>query len=522
MGVFPSLNDRNKADRLIVVLGDQLDPTIGPVATATDDDVVLMMEVDEESTHVPSHKQRTALFLSAMRHFAVDQAERGRRVRYVELTDPHNTHSFEGEIGRAIDACRPESVHITHPGDWRVMKKLESLEDALGIDLEIHADEHFLTPLDIFREWADGRKQWTMEYFYREQRKRLGVLMQDDGKTPVGERWNLDEDNRESFKKAPGPPKPYTPRSDAITEEVLDLVSRRFADNPGSLEGFRWCVTRDQARRALDDFIENRLGRFGPYEDAMWEGEPFLYHSLLSSAGNLKLLDPRECVRKAVDAYERGDAPLNSVEGFVRQWIGWREFIRGVYWVQGEDYPDRNGLDHEHDLPEFFWDADTDMNCMRDCLGQVRDHAYAHHIPRLMVMGNFAMLAGVHARKVADWYLAMFVDAVDWASNPNTIGMSQHADHGVVGTKPYAASGKYIGRMSNYCKGCRYDPREKTGETACPFNTLYWDFMLRHADRFRSNRRMAMMVKNAERMDGGVRVELTTRATELRGLWGIG
>jgi deoxyribodipyrimidine photolyase-related protein len=521
MGVFPALNDRNKTDRLIVVLGDQLDPSLPPVSTATDDDVVLMMEVDEESTHVPSHKQRTALFLSAMRHFAVEQAERGRRVRYVTLSDPHNTHAFRGEIERAIDACRPASVHVTHPGDWRVMRMFESLENELGIPVEIHDDEHFLTPLGTFRAWAEGRKQWTMEYFYREQRKRLGVLMKADGKTPVGDRWNFDEDNRETFKQAPRPPRPYTPRTDAITDEVLDLVARRFKDNPGTLDGFRWPVTRDHARRALDDFIANRLGLFGTYEDAMWEGEPFLYHSLLSAAGNLKLLDPRECVRKAVDAYESGDAPLNAVEGFVRQWIGWREFIRGVYWVQGADYPNRNGLDHSGSLPAFYWDADTDMNCMRDCLSQVRDHAFAHHIPRLMVMGNFAMLAGVHARAVADWYLAMFVDAVDWASNPNTIGMSQHADHGVVGTKPYAASGKYISRMSNYCKGCRYDPRERTGEAACPFNTLYWDFMLRHADRFRSNRRMAMMVKNAERIARDERVELTMRASELRDGWGV-
>jgi deoxyribodipyrimidine photolyase-related protein len=521
MPAFPALNDRNKAARLIVVLGDQLDPTIGPVADATDDDVVLMMEVDEESTHVPSHKQRTALFLSAMRHFAVDQRERGNRVRYVEITDSHNTHSFEGEIKRAVDACRPDSVHVTHPGDWRVMQKFEALEDELDIQVEIHPDEHFLAPLETFREWADGRKQWTMEYFYREQRKRLGILMQDDGKTPIEDRWNFDEDNRETFKQAPRPPKPYTPRADEITEEVLDLVARRFKDNPGRLDNFRWPVTREQARRALDDFVENRLKRFGPYEDAMWEGEPFLYHSLLSAAGNLKLLDPRECVRKAVGAYESGEAPLNSVEGFVRQWIGWREFIRGVYWVQGADYPNRNGLDHDGRLPGFYWDADTDMNCMRDCLSQVRDHAFAHHIPRLMVMGNFAMLAGVHAREVADWYLAMFVDAVDWASNPNTIGMSQHADHGVVGTKPYAASGKYIARMSNYCKGCKYDPRERSGDSACPFNTLYWDFLLRHADRFRSNNRMAMMIKNAERIKSDERVELTTRASELRDGWGV-
>jgi len=525
MPSFPSLNDRKTADRLIVVLGDQLDPTLPPVSTATDNDVILMMEVDEESTHVPSHKQRTALFLSAMRHFAIERAEAGDRVRYVTLTDPHNTHTFEGEIARAVDACRPNSIHVAHPGDWRVLKKLEQLEDDLDPKLQaglvIHEDEHFLTPLETFNEWADGRKQWTMEYFYREQRRRLGVLMQPNGKDPIGDRWNFDEDNREIFKRAPKPPRPYTPRTDDITDEVLDLVSRRFKDNPGSLDTFRWPVTRDQARRALDDFIANRLPRFGPYEDAMWEGEPFLYHSLLSAAGNLKLLDPRDCVRKAVAAYESGDAQLNSVEGFVRQWIGWREFIRSVYWHQGPGYPNRNGLGHQGTLPGFYWDADTDMACMRDCVGSVVDHAYAHHIPRLMVMGNLALLSGVHAREVADWYLAMFVDAVDWASNPNTIGMSQHADHGVVGTKPYAASGKYISRMSNYCKGCRYDPRERTGETACPFNTLYWDFMLRHADRFRGNRRMGMMIRNAERIKKDERVELTTRATELRESWGV-
>ena len=522
LDTFPALNDRGHARRMIVVFGDQLDPKAEPLREMDRErDIVLMMEVAEESTHVPSHLQRTVLFLSAMRHFAVDLSEKSVRVRYVRLDDAHNTHSFESEIERAARIHRPESIHCTHPGEWRVLRMIERVSASLGTTLEIHEDTHFFTPLSTFEAWASGRKSMVMEYFYREQRRRLGVLMQSDGKTPVGDRWNLDEDNRESFKRAPDVPSPYTPRRDAITDGVIELVSARFPDNPGSLDDFRWPVTRAQARRALDDFIEHRLGAFGPYEDAMWSGEPFLYHSALSAAGNLKLLDPRECVRKAIDAYESGRAPLNSVEGFVRQWIGWREFIRGIYWTQGEDYPNRNGLEHDGALPGLYWSGDTDMACMRDCIGGVLEHGYAHHIPRLMVMGNFAMLAGVHAREVADWYLGMFVDAVDWASNPNTIGMSQHADHGVIATKPYAASGKYISRMSNYCKGCRYDPRERTGESACPFNTLYWDFLIRHSDRFRSNRRMGMMIKNAERLSRDERVRITREGEAIRARLGV-
>ncbi|MEM0983277.1 MAG: cryptochrome/photolyase family protein [Planctomycetota bacterium] len=522
MTAFPALNDRKKARRLVVILGDQLDRRATVIQELDKSkDVVLFMEVDDEQTHVPSHKQRTALFLAAMRHFAVELADDCVRVRYVEITDSHNTHRFHGEIERAVKACKPDEIHITHPGEWRVYNEVKTWPDRFGIPVEIHDDTHFTCTLDEFETWAEGRKQLTMEYFYRERRKKLGVLVEKDGKSPEGGDWNYDKDNRETFKQTPKPPKPYTPRPDAITKEVLELVERRFPDHPGSLESFRWPVTPAEARRALDDFIENRLGKFGPYEDAMWTGEPFLYHSLLSTSGNLKLLDPMEAVRKAVDAYEAGRAPLNSVEGFVRQWIGWREFIRGVYWSQGEDYPDRNGLDADGDLPEFFWDADTDMACMKDCLGSVVDHAYAHHIPRLMVIGNFAMLAGVHARKVGDWYLAMFADAVDWASNPNTIGMSQHADHGVVGTKPYAASGKYISRMSNYCKDCRYSVSKKTGDDACPFNVFYWDFLIRHQDRFKGNNRMAMVLKNVDRMKDGDKTEITVSAKSLREKMGI-
>lgn len=522
MAAFPALNDTKTCRRLIVVFGDQLDASFGPLAELDKEkDAVLMIEADEEQTHVPSHKQRTALFLSAMRHFAVDLADRGARVRYITIDDRYNTHSFTGEVERAAKKLKPDEIHCVHPGEWRVLEMVESWEEKFGVPVEIHEDEHFLTTIDRFADWAEGRKELTMEYFYREQRRRLGVLIEKDGKSPAGGQWNFDKDNREAFKKTPRTPRPYTPRPDEITKEVIDLVGRRFEGNPGELESFRWPVTRAEARRALDDFVENRLHLFGKYEDAMWTGERYLYHSLLSSSGNLKLLDPRDCVRKAVEAYEAGDAPINAVEGFVRQWIGWREFIRGVYWTQGKDYPRRNGLKHDRELPGLYWSGETDMACMADCVGGVLETGFAHHIPRLMVMGNFAMLAGVRARNVADWYLGMFVDAVDWASNPNTIGMSQHADHGVVGTKPYAASGKYIKKMSNYCEGCRYNVNARTGEDACPFNTLYWDFLIRHHDRFKGNHRMAMILKNVERMKKEERVEITSSAEAVRKRIGI-
>ncbi len=523
MAAFPPLNDTRKARRLVVVFGDQLDGSFGPLAEIDKaKDAVLMMETDEEQSVVPSHRQRTALFFAAMRHFAVDLAETGHRVRYVTANDPYNTQRFDSEVRRAVGKLRPEEIHCVHPGDWRVLKMVQAWEGEFGIPVRVHEDAHFFTPLERFETWAKGRKQLTMEFFYREQRKRFGVLMEEDGKTPVGGGWNFDKDNRDAFKTTPNPPKPYTPRLTDITKEVLDLVASRYPDSHGSLDGFRWPVTRDQAGRALDDFVEHRLRLFGKYEDAMWTEQPFLYHSLLSSSGNLKLLDPRDCVEKAVGAYHAGKAPLNAVEGFVRQWLGWREFIRGVYWTQGDDYPNRNGLGQQGDLPGFYWTADTDMACMRDCVRSVLDHGFAHHIPRLMVMGNFAMLAGVHPRRVADWYLAMFVDAVDWASNPNTIGMSQHADHGVVGTKPYAASGKYISRMSNYCENCRYKLDARSGDDACPFNVFFWDFLFRHGERFKGNNRMAMMLKNADRIKNEERVEITASAAKLRKRFGVG
>ena len=518
---FPTMRVTGSVRRLVLVLGDQLDRSAAAFdGFDAERDALLMMEVEEESTHVPSHRQRTVLFLSAMRHFAIELADRGCRVQYVRLDDGHNTQSFDGEVRRQARRLEPETIVCTHPGEWRILQMMRTWSSELDIDVEILPDHHFLVQPEEFEAWADGRRSLVMEYFYREQRKKLGILVDDDGK-PEGGTWNYDAENRESFKSAPNIRRPYRAMPDAITREVIELIERRLPDLPGRLDTFGWPVTRAQARRALKDFIEHRLASFGKYEDAMWTDETTVYHSRLSAALNLKLLSPMECVEAALEAYRMGEAPLNAVEGFVRQLIGWREFIRGVYWHEGPDYAERNALDHEGLLPEFYWTGDTDMACMGQSIGQVLDEAYGHHIQRLMVTGNFALLCGVHPRTVSDWYLGMYVDAIDWVTLPNTLGMAMHADGGVVGTKPYAASGKYISRMSNYCGDCRYDVKLRTGDKACPFNTLYWDFLIRHRERFRKNNRMAMILKNVDRLNREQRTEITVSATSLRTKLGV-
>ncbi len=512
---------RARPEHLLLVFGDQLSDRLESFDHVEPGrDVILMAEVADEATHVASHRQRTTLFLSAMRHFALELQDKGHRVRYVRLDDPHNSGSLDGELRRAADMLRPRQIHVTHPGEHRVMAMVDAWRRDLDADVVIHPDTHFFTTPDEFSAWAEGRKQLILEYFYRERRKAQRVLLTSEGK-PVGGEWNYDKQNRKAFKATPRPRDPYLPRPDGITQEVMDLVERRFPDAPGRMSHFHWPVTRREARRALRDFIEHRLPRFGDYQDAMWTEQAWLYHSRLSAAINLHLLDPGEAVDAALDAYEAGDAPLNCVEGFVRQLVGWREFIRGVYWHEGPGYPDRNALGHNGDLPGLYWSGETDMRCMAECVGQVLDHGYGHHIQRLMVTGNFALIAGVEPRKVSDWYLGMYVDAVDWVTAPNTVGMALHADGGVVGTKPYAASGRYIQRMSNYCEHCRFDPGVRTGDDACPFSTFYWDFLIRHEDRFGSNNRMAMIMKNLDRLSAAERRDVRKHAQTLRERLGI-
>jgi deoxyribodipyrimidine photolyase-related protein len=506
---------------LVLVLGDQLDLA----ASAFDDfdplqDQVWMAEVVQESTHVWSSQPRTALFLAAMRHFEQALREAGRPVHYTRLDAPDNHGTLADQLQADIERLQPSHLVMTAPGDWRVLQAIKQVAHAAGLPLDIRDDRHFYGTVRDFAAWAQGRKGLRMEYFYRDQRQRHGVLMstQDGKPTPVGGQWNFDAENRQAFgAKGPGEVPPRSSfEPDALTREVLTLVRTRFADHPGSLDSFAWPVTRAQALQALDSFIRERLPLFGRYQDAMWPGEPWLYHAHLSAALNLKLLNPREVVDAAVAAFEAGSAPLASVEGFVRQILGWREYVRGVYWTQMPAYAERNALDAQEDLPAWYWTGQTDMACLRDAIGQTLKHGYAHHIQRLMVTGLFPLLLGVQPQQVHAWYLAVYVDAVEWVELPNTLGMSQYADGGVMASKPYVASGSYIARMGPYCKGCRYDPAQRTGEKACPFTTLYWDFLARHEATLARNPRMALQVKNLARLDPAERAAVAQRAAAIR------
>ena len=502
---------------LVVVLGDQLDLE----AAAFDgfdpaQDAVWMAEVDEESTHVWSSKQRIALFLAAMRHFAQALQYAGRPLHYRLLDDPGNLGSLAAELQATLAKLAPQRVVMTAPGDWRVWQSLNAVVEGAGLALEIREDRHFFSTVREFAAHAEGRKSLRLEYFYRELRQRHDVLMHEG--QPIGGQWNFDADNREAF--GPEGPGPVPPRAtfepDALTREVMALVETRFAQHPGTLASFAWPVTRDQALHALHLFIEQRLPLFGRYEDAMWPGEPWLYHSQLSAALNLKLLTAREVVQAAEAAYRTGKVPLESAEGFIRQVLGWREFVRGIYWTQMPGYVERNALDARQDLPAWYWTGHTDMACLRDAITQTLAHGYAHHIQRLMVTGLFALLLGVRPQQVHAWYLAVYVDAVEWVELPNTLGMSQYGDGGLLASKPYVATGRYIQRMGGPCAGCRYDPAQRTGDRACPYTTLYWDFLMRHEELLARNARMALQVKNVARLSPAEREAVAQRADAIR------
>jgi len=502
---------------LVIVLGDQLSED----ASALQDfdpaqDVVWMAEVREESTHVWSAKQRIAVFLSAMRHFAEALRARGFPLHYTRLDDAGNLGTLRHELARAIALHQPRQLLLTAPGDWRVLQGLRDTAAQLGVPLQLLDDTHFFSTVREFAAHAKGRKQLRLEYWYRELRRQHNILM--DGDQPVGGQWNFDADNRESFGKAGPPadlPAPQRVAPDAITQDVIALVNMRFKEHPGSLESFGWPVTRNGALRALGDFIERRLPLFGQFEDAMWSGEPWLYHSQLSCALNLKLLGVREVVQAAEAAHRSGHAPLAAVEGFIRQILGWREYVRGIYWTQMPDYLERNALNAQADLPAWYWTGDTEMACLKDALTQTLEHGYAHHIQRLMVTGLYALLLGVKPQSVHRWYLSVYVDAVEWVELPNTLGMGQFGDGGLMASKPYVATGKYIQRMSNHCKGCRFDPALSTGPRACPFTTLYWDFLMRHEDLLKGNPRMAMQLKNLSRLDSTAREAIAQQASAL-------
>lgn len=482
--------------RLVLVLGDQLTEEIAALQEADrETDTVVMAEVADETSYVPHHNKKIAFLFAAMRKFAKRLRASGWTVRYTKLEDPGNSNSIRGELLRRATETGFSEVYATQPGEWRLIQLLEELP------LEVHQfpDTRFFCSVQDFGLWAEGRKQLRMENFYRHMRRKTGILM--DGREPVGGKWNFDHDNR---KPAPDDveysgPMQFAP--DNTVHEVLDLAEARFKGSFGTLSPFWFATDSSQARRALAHFIERSLPKFGDYQDAMLKDDKFLNHSVLSIYINAGLLDPHEVCSAAEAAYWSGKAPINSVEGFIRQILGWREYLRGIYYLEGPEYTRQNILRHDRDLPDFFWTADTDMACIKKTVEQTRDEAYAHHIQRLMVTGNFALLAGIDPFQVHEWYLAVYADAYEWVEAPNVIGMSQFADGGVVGSKPYVSSGAYIDRMSNYCASCTYSVKTKSGLGACPFNPLYWHFLNRHRDRFERNPRMANMYRTFDRMD---------------------
>lgn len=498
---------------LIPVLGDQLSHGLSSLAGQNKARcVILMVEVEDETSYVPHHKAKIAYILSAMRHHADDLRTAGWTVDYVSLDDPDNSGSFTGELARAIARHRPSSVCVTEAGEWRVKAMIDSWPDRFDVPVTILPDDRFLASHAEFETWAEGRKQLRMEFFYRDMRRKSGLLM--DGDNPESGQWNFDSENRKPAKRDLAMPKPLRFAPDKITQDVIAMVEARFPNNLGSTESFGFAVTRSGALTQQAYFLEYALPLFGDYQDAMLTGEPFLWHSILSPYINSGLLDPLELCREVEARYRAGKVPINAAEGFIRQIIGWREYVRGIYWLAGPDYVERNELGATRPLPSFYWTGETDMHCMSQAIGQTLDHAYAHHIQRLMVTGNFALISGVDPHEVHEWYLAVYADAYEWVELPNTLGMSQFADGGMLASKPYASSGAYINRMSDYCGSCRYDVKQRTGPKACPFNALYWDFIARNETKLRGNVRMAMPYKNWARMAETDKIALRASAKQ--------
>ncbi len=482
--------------RLILILGDQLSTGVAALREADkSSDIVVMAEVREEAGYVRHHPKKIAFLFAAMRKFAARLEDDGWTIAYTRYDDPENAGSIPGELLRRASETGASEVLATRPGEWRLI----ALLDEMPLPVTQLEDDRFVSTHKEFENWCEGRKELRMEWFYRDMRRKTGLLM--DGEKPEGGKWNFDTENRKSAPKDAHFSDPLRFEPDETVVEVLDLVEREFPDNFGTLRPFWFATDRDQALEQMAHWIEHELPTFGDYQDAMLTDQRFLSHSILSPYLNAGLLEPLEICQAVEKAWRDGHAPLNAAEGFIRQIIGWREYVRGIYFHEGPDYPRRNKLNQQRGLPDLFWGGETRMKCLSQAVEQTRDEAYAHHIQRLMITGNFALLAGVNPTEVHEWYLAVYADAYEWVEAPNTVGMSQYADGGIVGSKPYVSSGNYIDKMSDYCGGCAYKVKQKTGEDACPFNILYWHFLDRQRHRLEGNPRMAQMYRTWDRMD---------------------
>ncbi len=499
------------AKTLIPIFADQLSHNLSSLAVSDkDESIVLMMEVQNEASHIPHHVKKLIFLFSAMRHFAEELREARWTVDYVKLTDDKNKGDFTSELSRALDRHEITQIRVCEPSVYRVMELVKSWEAETGIPITITPDDRFVADHSEFAGWAEGRKQLTMEFFYRKMRRKTGLLMQGD--KPEGGQWNYDKDNRKPPKAGLDVPDPLKFSPDDITQGVIEMVEDQFPKRFGNADGFFYAVTRDDALESLSYFIQHALPNFGDYQDAMISGQAFLFHSVLSPYLNAGLLGPLEICGAVERAYKAGDVPLNAAEGYIRQIIGWREYVRGIYWLKMPGYEMENFLEADRKLPEFYWTGQTDMHCLSQAIKQTIDHAYAHHIQRLMITGNFALLIGADPYDVHEWYLSVYSDAFEWVELPNSLGMSQFADGGLLGSKPYASSGAYINRMSDYCGKCRYKVKERTGDNACPFNALYWHFLHRNRDKLEGNHRLNMPYRNLDKMDEDVRQSLLDQA----------
>ena len=483
-------------NNLCIILGDQISHNISSLKNfKKSQDEVLMMEVSNEATYVNHHKKKLILVFSAMRHFAKELRNKGFSVTYSEIS--RSQVNFTKELSYQCKKIKPKRIVITHPGEYRVLKEIKKWEKILNIPVTILEDNRFFCTIPEFKNWTEGKKELRMESFYQMMRKKYHILIDTDGK-PEGGKWNYDVKNRKSLpRNHPNIPKPLQHEPDEITKQVISEVKKRISNYFGDLQPFWFAVTHDEARKSLNDFIENRLEMFGPYEDAMTQEESFLYHSVLSMYLNIGLLEPKQVIYRVL---EKNRIKVESVEGFVRQILGWREYVRGVYWHNMPKYSKMNYFDAKNKLPKFYWTGDTEMNCMKKSIEQTVKEAYAHHIQRLMITGNFALITGIKPQDVCEWYLSVYADAYEWVELPNTHGMTLYADGGILGSKPYAASGNYINKMSDYCNNCKYNVKEKEGEDACPFNYLYWNFFLKNQEKLEQNPRLWTVFSNIKKM----------------------
>jgi len=505
--------------KLRLILGDQLNQQHSWFEETDDDTLYVLMEIRSETDYVKHHIQKVVGFFLSMRNFAEWLEKEGHQVHYIQLDDAENEQAFAKNVQRMVDDYGIEKFEYQLPDEYRLDEHLKTLAEELEIETETFDTEHFLVNRNFIEEFFEGKKTYLLETFYRAMRKRFDILMEDDGETPLTGQWNYDQSNRKKIKESVEIPerKQFTKEVNEITE----LLEAQGVETIGNMdpEAFDWPTSREECLELLEHFYKNQLHLFGDYQDAMTERDTLLFHSRLSFAMNSKMLTPLEVVQSCVDYWQEelyDDVDISQIEGFVRQIIGWREYMRGIYWAKMPDYASLNHFEHEAKLPDFFWTGDTKMNCLHHAIRQSLDEAYAHHIQRLMVTGNFALLLGVHPDEVDAWYLGIYMDAIEWVEITNTRGMSQYADGGIVGTKPYLSSANYIHKMSDYCKNCHYDRKKKFGENACPFNSLYWDFYDRNQEKLQGVPRINMMLGTWNKMDDEKKEKILKQAEEYK------